>query len=307
MQASELANGRWPGLLVHFGVDRTLLSGRHTPCPACEGRDRFRFDDKEGRGTFFCSHCGAGDGFKLLNLVKGWSFKQAASEIETVVGTVPANTIKPSMSDAEKVAAYKRIWRQSKTVTVGDPVHQYLVRRVGITNVPASIRFHAELDYRHDDGSKTRHPAMIARVTDNDGKGVAIHRTYLTEGGDKADVPTAKKVIGILPASSAIRLFDAGSCLGVAEGIETALSASLSFDVPVWASVTASGMERWSPPTGSRRVIVFGDNDVSGTGQASAWILAKRLIASGIDVEVKIPPEAGTDWNDFAAQQRGGA
>ena len=76
MHAAELAVGRWPGLLVQFGIERNLLTGKHAPCPVCEGRDRFRFDDREGRGTFFCSHCGAGDGFRLLQLVKGWSFKQ---------------------------------------------------------------------------------------------------------------------------------------------------------------------------------------------------------------------------------------
>ncbi|MDI5829610.1 hypothetical protein MJN51_36035, partial [Salmonella enterica subsp. enterica serovar Kentucky] len=34
---------------------------RHAPCPACGGKDRFRFDDN-GRGSFICNQCGAGDG-----------------------------------------------------------------------------------------------------------------------------------------------------------------------------------------------------------------------------------------------------
>ena len=32
----------------------------------CGGADHFRFDDKEGRGTWFCNQCGAGDGLKLI-------------------------------------------------------------------------------------------------------------------------------------------------------------------------------------------------------------------------------------------------
>ncbi|WP_301101088.1 toprim domain-containing protein [Propionivibrio sp.] len=298
MHAAELAVGRWPGLLARFGIERNLLTGKHVPCPACEGRDRFRFDDKDGRGTFFCSHCGAGDGFKLLNLVKGWAFKQAATEIEKVVGTVAAIPPRQLQTDVEKIESCRRIWGESKVVVAGDPVSRYLARRTGINVVPACVRFHPALSYRHDDGSATRHPAMIAKVQDADGNGVAIHRTYLTNDGQKASVPTVKKVVGTLPASSAVRLAPASSTIGIAEGIETALSASVRFSVPVWSCISAGGMEKWAPPTGTERVIVFGDNDLSGTGQAAAWILAKRLIASGLAVEVKIPNEPGTDWAD---------
>ena len=91
-----------------------------------------------------------------------------------------------------------------------------------------------------------------------------------------------------------------------AEGIETALSAFALFGVPTWAAVTAGGLERWTPPNGTERVVVFGDNDTSGTGQAAAWVLAKRLIVAGLETEVKIPEVAGTDWNDFHRQQGGG-
>jgi putative DNA primase/helicase len=42
----------------------------------CGGKDRFRFDDKEGHGTWICTHCGAGDGFSLLMKVMGIDFKK---------------------------------------------------------------------------------------------------------------------------------------------------------------------------------------------------------------------------------------
>lgn len=295
--ATDLATGRWPDLLVQFGIEPHLLTGRHAPCPACGGRDRFRFDDKAGRGTFFCSHCGAGDGFKLLSLVKDWSFRQAAKEIEHLVGATPARTPRPERNGSARLEGCRRVWRESKVVKDGDPVHLYLRRRTGIDQVPSVIRFHPHLTYRYDDGSVTHHPAMVAKVTDANGKGCAIHRTYLTVEGYKASVPTVKKVLGNMPAPSAIQLFEAGSTLGIAEGVETALSASLHFGVPVWSAISAGGMEKWTPPVGTERLIVFGDNDSNGVGQAAAWSLAKRLIANGIDVEVKIPEVCG-DWND---------
>lgn len=298
MSAADLALHRWPGILGHFSIDQSFLVNRHGPCPVCGGRDRFRFDDKEGRGTWFCSHCGSGDGFKLLELLKGWSFREAAKEIEAVVGIIPVAASVAKPNDADKLAICRRIWRESLPVVPGDPVSRYLERRCSIASVPPVIRYQPRLAYRHDDGYVTYHPAMLCRVQDVTGAGSAIHRTYLTDDGQKAAVSTVKKVAGNLPAGAAIRLFPVPECLGIAEGIETALSAFLLFGIPTWAAVTAGGLERWAPPAGTKRVIIFGDNDVSGTGQAAAWALAKRLIASGVSVEVNLPNKLGTDWND---------
>lgn len=297
MHAADLARGRWPDLLAHFGIERRHLTGKHTPCPICGGRDRFRFDDKDGRGTFYCSHCGPGDGFALLGMIKGWVFKEAAAEVERIAGSIKPGIPQRQQTDADKLEACKRIWQESKPVTQGDPVSLYLQHR-SIEVVPTCIRFHPELTYRHDDGSVTRHPAMLARVQAADGSGVAIHRTYLTTDGQKAEVPTVKKILGSLPSSSAVRLSEPGSTIGIAEGIETALCAAARFGIPVWAAISAGGLERWTPPAGTENVVICGDNDVSYTGQAAAFALAKRLTASGIKADVQIPEAPGNDWND---------
>jgi len=62
LDVRQIAQGRWKSILTALGADEKTLSGKHTACPLCGGKDRFRFDDKEGRGTYFCSGCGAGDG-----------------------------------------------------------------------------------------------------------------------------------------------------------------------------------------------------------------------------------------------------
>lgn len=61
------ACGHWPRILPALGVK--VIKNRHQTCPVCGGSDRFRFDDKEGRGTWFCNQCGAGDGLKLVESV----------------------------------------------------------------------------------------------------------------------------------------------------------------------------------------------------------------------------------------------
>ena len=299
MQAADLARNRWHDLLAHFGIDQKSLTGKHSPCPACGGRDRFRFDDQDGRGTYFCSHCGSGDGFALLGKVKGWAFKQAAAEVERIVGAIPATSPSRPQQASDKLAICRRIWSESQPVAEGDPVALYLANRTGIVGIPGCIRFHGALPYRHEDGRITRHPAMVAKVQDADGNGVAIHRTYLTSDGQKASVPSAKKIVGGLSHCSAVRLMPPAECIGIAEGIETALSASIRFAVPTWAAISANGLEKWIPPAGTARVMVFGDNDLSYTGQAAAFALAKRLTATGITTEIHIPDRPGTDWADY--------
>lgn len=304
MQAADLARGRWRGLLERFGIDAAHLTGRQVGCPACGGKDRFRFDDKEGRGTFFCSGCGAGDGFDLLARALGWSFRKAAKKIETEAGLVPVVASKGGAQPDYQARLEKCtvLWRQSKAVAAGDAVASYLANRVpGLAAVPSVIRLHPSLLYRDDSISKN-FPAMLAKVQDANGKGCALHRTFLNGSGGKADVATPKRVLGNLPDGCAIRLGPVSETLGIAEGIETALAASMLHDVVTWAAVSAGGLERWTPPQETGRVIVFGDSDDSFTGQAAAFSLAKRLRRDGLDVEVRLP-ERG-DWADEILSRR---
>jgi putative DNA primase/helicase len=162
------------------------------------------------------------------------------------------------------------------------------------------LRLHPGLAYRDGGEVLGRFPALMALVTGPDGKGVTLHRTYLQDSR-KAPVPSPKKLMPGKPIKgAAIRLHPAGDVLGVAEGIETALAARQLFNVPTWSCISAAGIESFIPPKEVRKVIIFGDNDVSGTGQAAAWALAKRLIAAGMPVEVRLPKQIGTDWADEA-------
>jgi putative DNA primase/helicase len=98
--------------------------------------------------------------------------------------------------------------------------------------------------------------------------------------------------------TAAVRLSCVETTIGVAEGIETALTASIRFGVPVWAATNAVLLEAWVPPQGVKRVLIAGDNDESYTGQSAAFNLARRLVRDGYAVEIQIPREAGTDWAD---------
>ena len=301
VKTADAAAGRWPGILQALGVDPAYLRKKHGPCPICAGKDRYRFDDLRGSGTWICSHCGSGDGFKLLQGVFGWSFSEAAKQVDRIVGTVPVGPITPERTDASKVRALHQVWNGSREVVHGDPVWRYLNRRLGIERVPAGLRLHPALKYIDEDGRDLgQFPAMLARLQYPDGTGASIHRTYLTDDGDKAPVPQPKKIMAGKPLkTAAVRLSGVETTLGISEGLETALAASIRFGVPVWAATSAALLESWVPPAGVERVLIAGDADASFTGQASAFALARRLVRDGYAVDVQVPGEIGKDWADY--------
>ena len=292
-----IAQGRWAGILRDYGLNDKQISGKHTACPLCGGNDRFRFDDKDGKGTWYCNQCGAGDGYALVMKLTGGSFKDTLSEIASKVGHYPISKTK-SRDDPEKVRAQLRKIMDNATREVINP---YLANR-GITVKPNVFYTNSLLHW--DDGVITYHPAMLAIIQDTYGNRAAIHRTYLTATGKKADVKSPKMLTKtVTPISGgAIRLFQHDGCLGVAEGIETACAATQLFGVPTWAAFSASMLEAFSPPQDIKKIIIFSDNDVNFTGQNAAFSLARRLKLQGVDVEVQIPEKPDTDWADYLAE-----
>lgn len=81
----EAARGRWVSVLGRLGVNVGLLSAAHGPCPGCGGRDRFRFDDVGGDGTWLCSQGGrgvaSGNGLSLLEHCTGWEWRVCVERV----------------------------------------------------------------------------------------------------------------------------------------------------------------------------------------------------------------------------------
>lgn len=292
----ESAIGKWPGILVALGVDEKFTSKKHGPCPFCGGDDRYRMDDKEGSGSFVCSHCGAGYGIEFLMRFYNWPFKEAAAAVDRIIGTVKATVIREERTEADKVRVIKKVLKECQTVVHGDPVWTYLNRRTGIELIPTDIKFHQALG--HNQGGV--YPAMVSVMRGPEGRGVTLHRTYLTSDGQKASVEPAKLFMpGKRLNGGAVRLSRIEETLGISEGIETALAASVRFSVPVWAATNAVLLEQWMPPEGVKNVWIMGDCDSSWTGQAAAYSLARRLTRDGFGVDVSIPAKIDSDWADF--------
>jgi putative DNA primase/helicase len=149
------------------------------------------------------------------------------------------------------------------------------------------------------------HPALVGKIASFEGKAVNLHLTLLTPSGEKASLEPSKRVMkGKLPDGCAIRIGEAGPLMGVAEGVETAVSASIMYGIPVWACVNGTLLSKWMPPTLAKEIVVFGDNDRNFAGQAKAYTLANRLeVIHKRRVTVEIPDMPGSDWNDIHRNQ----
>ena len=189
--------GRWHG---DYGMTR---------CPCHEDRDP-SLSITDGQDGKLLVNCFAGcDPVDILRALNGNGLSEP-----------PGESPAPRLHHRDNGRAALDIWRESRPAA-GTLVEKYLRRR-GITlPVPPSIRYHPGLRHK---ATGLVLPAMVAAVQAPDRRVCAIHRTFLNEYGAKASVLTPKMALGSLGAG-AVRLAKAGRVLGLAEGIEDALSA----------------------------------------------------------------------------------
>ena len=302
----EATRGRWYGILSSLGI-QVHESGAHGPCPICQaGVDRFRWDNKRGDGGYFCNQCikKSGDGFDLVMGCLNVDFKGAVEAIERIIGS--ADISKPQPEKRISKELLRKIYTESKPLEYNDPASAYLRSR-GLAVTSNKLRYHPAC-YEPETHTKMR--AMLATYSLAEGTAITLHRTFLSaNGGGKADIKNPKKILPALKpmAGGAIRLFDLdGPVLCVAEGIESALAVYELTGKPTWSLVSATLMESFKPPREVKEVWVFGDNDVTWTGQKAAYTLANRLIVQNkLVVKVYIPQQPG-DFLDDLIKRKGG-
>lgn len=307
-KTTSAARGKWRGILLTLGVPSSALKNRHGPCPLCGGNDRFRFDDKEGSGSWICNVCGAGGGMDLAMKFTGKGFRELAPEIDNMLGNLKPEAPRREMSEETRRDILRRTWLETKQMIAGDLADVYLQSRgLGELVYPPSLRFHPSMR----DGDGGVHPCMVALVGLPGQRPATMHRTFLRKDGmGKAEIPCPRKLMpGDVPDGACVQLSEyTGGPLGVAEGIETAMAASAMFDLPVWAAISAGMLRKWMPPEGCTDVAIFGDNDHKFAGQAAAYDLAHKLAArKNIAVTVHIPSVTGTDWADEYQHRKGKA
>ena len=185
----------------------------------------------------------------------------------------------------------------------GTVAETYLQRR-GIAHVHhgGSLRFHPRCYYRPAEHLPTETwPAMIACVTDLDGRITGVHRTWLDPDGfdhvrlGKAPIETPRRAMGDL-LGNAVRFGVADDDVLVAgEGIETMLSLRCVLPtLPMAAALSANHLSAMVLSSSLRRLYIARDADAAG--DVVQAVLSQRAEAAGIEA-IPLSPRLG-DFNE---------
>lgn len=221
-----------------------------------------------------------------------WLREYHGGAVPPIRGTNPTAPPKPA-DDRDRIARALAIWAETVPIE-GTFAARYLSSR-GLDpgdDLSHCLRLHPRCPFGED-----RHPCMVGLMRDvRTDEPVGVHRTALTPDGRKLD----RKMIGRAKGAAVKLTPDAEATmgLGIAEGIETALSVMQSGWGPVWALLSAGGVERFPVLDGIEALTVWADHDDAGL--RAARNCAVRWKAAGIEATVRRPKAEGSDYGDAA-------
>jgi putative DNA primase/helicase len=260
-------------------------------CPAHEDRTP-SLSVRPGR-TRLLFHCFAGcDAAAVLEALQSGRLLEPRA--------APAQQSAGRASGSRLQAAALGIWGESRSIQ-GTAADHYLSER-GLSSDSPELRFHPRVPHGRTPLTRFR-PALVAAVRDETGV-VAIHRSFLEHrGGGVAPLLSGRAGLGRF-GRGAVRLGGAAHRLGLAEGIETALSATALFGVPCWVALGTERFRVVALPPEVRELLLFLDHD---SGGRRAERLARDAFAHLPLIEAHYPPVPGEDWNDVLRTSAGGS
>ena len=177
---------------------------------------------------------------------------------------IPTSRQVPVPSGSPEAA--RRLFNAGRSL-IGTPAESYLRAR-GITASLRwpSLRYHPSVYYRaFEDAPREVWPALLAAVTDRDGRITGIHRTWLDPAhSSKAPLADPRKALGHL-LGNGVRFGVARDIVAAGEGIETMLALkSILPTLPMIAALSANHLAALDLPPMLRRLYVARDNDEAG-------------------------------------------
>lgn len=293
-------------LLNRFGY--SVTGNRHIDCPICgkknKGGDGFRLNwttklsPPQYGGICTCGSFGiwqlltaTGADIHAINDAAGFKYNSADR---------PTEIKKPP-----RIERAESIFRRGVKLRDSDHARLYFANR-GIYDLPRGhVRLVEQLEYRGSDGNITGHyDAIVSLATDALGKPCYYHVTYIKDGA-KAPCDPPRKMFALLsndikPRCS-IKLGDTAEVMGVAEGIESAVSYESIYKVRTDSCLNAGLLENYRPPEHVHTLHIAADNDKKLAGNSAAFSLASRVRLSCPWVKkiiIRWPVEIGKDFND---------
>lgn len=287
-EVTASAAGKWPEILHALGADLPRTSGMHGPCPACGGKDRFRFDDND-RGSHICNQCGAGDGLELVSKMQNCDATTAARAVADVLSVpLPERRITVAPKPEAPHGVVEKIAQLEAKTAPG--LSAYLASKGLQCTFPLL-----------SDGS------LLVTLANGNGE-VTGAQVIKPDGAKRLIAGTVKK-----GAFCVVNSVESTETIVIAEGFATALTVHRLFpDAMTVAAIDAGNLlpvalvlrEKYP----QARVIIAGDNDWHVPGElddhgkpkVNTGRIAAEKTAAAVKGEVAIPPgDRKADWDDY--------
>ncbi|MEG7474655.1 primase-helicase zinc-binding domain-containing protein [Serratia marcescens] len=282
-------------LLPALGIHITA-GGRAQPCPVCGGKDRFRFDNLQGRGTWFCNQCGSGDGLNLVEKALAVTAKEAAVKVAGVLDEPSGNTLlehNPQQEQQDKALARNNAAQQARQLLASarqQAGNAYLTAKGwpdtdALTLQGPSLRV-GGITYQSGD--------LLVPLTDSTGDVVNVQ--LINAAGVKRTLAggQVKNTCHFLPGQD-------NAVIWLTEGYATGLTVHQLTGESVCVALSANNLPAMAQQLRTHYpdalLLLAADNDENGTGQARAAEAAQ--LSGG---KPALPSETG-DWNDVYQQQ----
>ncbi|HGE5059137.1 TPA: primase-helicase zinc-binding domain-containing protein [Klebsiella pneumoniae] len=297
------AVGQWPGLLASLGIVVPPRK-KHGPCPACGGKDRFRLDDKGGRGTWICSQCGAGDGLDLIRRVTGKLPKDAA---ELVAGVLGLSHV--AISDADR----EQLQQQQRAQADAEQQQQQIKRQKAARRAADILRDckpgqSPYLAHKHLSWPSGLLNSTLIRVGEEAFPAGSLVVPLYNETGELVNVQLirhdgVRHYLAGGQKQAACHRIPGGALVAVCEGYATGLSIHLATGATVYCAMDAGNLlaiaqvvRGMDDPLQPCRLWLAADNDATTTGNPGKT--KAEQAAAAVGAVVALPPTAG-DWNDY--------
>jgi len=194
-------------------------------------------------------------------------------------------------SNTKRIASARKLFAAGGAI-LGTTAAAYLHSR-GNTRFGPALRYHPRVYFRGANTGPDQPsyaPALLAKITDNQGNITGCARTYLDPITDGiADLSNPKRILGQL-YGNAVRFWSASNLdeLIVGEGLENTLSVGTALpEFNLASCLTATHLGLFIPSSGIKRIWIARDNDVAG--ERAAQTLASKLASSGIECQCLVP------------------
>jgi putative DNA primase/helicase len=308
-EVTHAAAGQWPLVLSGLHIDVPDSPRRHAPCPACGGSDRFRFDDN-GRGSFICNQCGAGDGLDLIRRVNRCDTTEAARMAADMLGIdyratqtdETAATERRNLLETERQQHEQK--RREKAATDTEK------RRIAFGRRYAAMLgrvIQGQSDYLQSKGlSGFSFPllpdgAILLPLVDDSGA-VTAAQTITPDGEKRLLLDSSKR-----GAYHAVNAPEQPQVVIISEGLATTLSAHLMRpDALAVCAIDAGNLlpvaRQMRQQHPQAQIIIAADNDRLDDKPNTGTDTAEKA-AFAVTGWVSVPPtDYKADWNDYHQQ-----